>query len=85
MTNKATVSAVAKRIHSIKFYCSVPQFEGDRFTGTEVKPTYYSNDNGPLTYTIDAGPSGLLTVNVGPITYVYQLKDIVGRIEVSAQ
>lgn len=35
-----------------------------------------------LTYSIDTGASGTLTVNLGSLIYIYKLSDIVGRIEV---
>lgn len=36
-----------------------------------------------LTYSIDSGCMGNLTVTIGSVQYVYKLSDIVGRVEVA--
>lgn len=77
-------NATPRTIRSIKFYCMVPVITQGSLTGSEVKSTFHSKPDGQeLTYSIDTGPTALLTVTVGSSQYVYKLSDIVGRMEVS--
>lgn len=78
MSNKATSAK------SIKFYCLVPKIAQGQLQGTEIKATFHQPvQQEELTYSIDSGCMGTLTVTIGSTQYVYKLSDIVGRIEVS--
>lgn len=78
MSNKATSAK------SIKFYCLVPKVAQGQLQGTEIKATFHQPaPNEELTYSIDTGCMGTLTVTIGSVQYVYKLSDIVGRVEVS--
>lgn len=71
--------------------CKTPQSEPFRKRVSEevlpsTRSTYYNvaaADNEELTYSIDSGCMGTLTVTIGSTVYVYKLSDIVGRIEVT--
>lgn len=78
MTTKATAAK------SIKFYCMVPKIAQGQLQGHELKSTFHTpNSNEELTYSIDSGCMGNLTVTIGSVQYVYKLSDIVGRVEVA--
>ena len=79
-----TDNATGRKIRSIKFYCMVPVVTQGKLSGSELKSTYHSQgDDQELSYGIDTGPTGTLTVTVGSTEYVYKLSDIVGRVEVA--
>lgn len=74
------MSQNATTAKSIKFFCMSP----DRAGGMTIKSTFLSNDDGSdLTYSIDTGATGMLTVALGKVIYIYKMSDIVGRIEVA--
>lgn len=78
MTAKATAAK------SIKFYCMVPKITQGQLQGHEVKSTFHTpGQEEVLTYSIDSGCMGNLTVTIGSVQYVYKLSDIVGRVEVA--
>lgn len=75
----------ATKIKSIKFYCQSPKTSRGELTGYDLKSTFHSPGEGEvMTYSIDTGPTGTLTVTIGSTTYVYKLSDIAGRIEITA-
>ena len=74
---------MSQKATSIKFYCMVPKFVQGKLEGHEYKSTYHAaGPSEALTYDIDTGATGLLTVTVGTTRHVYKLADILGRIEV---
>lgn len=55
-----------------------------QLTDQEAKSTLHQpGQQEELTYSIDSGCMGTLTVTIGSTVYVYKLSDIVGRIEVT--
>lgn len=75
---------MSKKATSIKFYCMVPKFAQGKLEGHEYKSTYHAAGAGEeLTYSIDTGFSGTLSVTVGSTRYIYKMADIQGRIEVT--
>ena len=74
---------MSQKAMSIKFYCMVPKFVQGKLESHEYKSTYHAAGPGEaLTYDIDTGFSGTLTVTVGATRHIYRLVDIQGRIEV---
>lgn len=73
--------------NSAQQYCIAPiqpKIALGQLQGTEVKATFHQPvQQEELTYSIDTGCMGSLTVTIGSVQYVYKLSDIVGRVEVS--
>lgn len=78
------MNGAIQKVKSIKFYCMAPVVTQGKLNGSELKSTFHSQGDGfEVSYSIDTGPSGTLTVTVGSTGYIYRLEDIVGRIEVA--
>lgn len=59
-------------------------FVQGQLQGMYIKATYHSPvSDEAMTYSLDTGASGVLSVTIGSTVYVYKLSDIVGRIEVA--
>lgn len=77
------MSQNATAIKSIKFYCSVPKLSAGQVSNYEVKSTFHAPlGSEPMSYSVDTGASGTLTVTIGGVVYIYKLADILGRIEI---
>ncbi|OEC34869.1 hypothetical protein SAMN05216600_1145 [Pseudomonas cuatrocienegasensis] len=62
----------------------VPKTTQGQLQGHEIKSTFHQpTGDEELTYSLDTGCMGTLTVTIGATQYVYKLVDIVGRVEVA--